>query len=251
MSTTTARPSSTRRAPLVPDQHGAWAFLVLPVALAAPVLAWHPVLVPLVAAWVAAYPAAWALAGRLAAPRPERFDRALRVWAPPAVACALVAVAWRPWLLAVGALYAAGFLVSLRYARARRERALANDVVLVAQCAAMVPVLVAASGRPLGAPVPLLTAVGALALLGSTLHVKSLIRERRRPAYRWVSLGLAAACLLASVLASPLVGVWLVVPAAAAVLRSLIVTDPTWRPARIGMVELAVLVVLAVCAWWA
>lgn len=252
-----ARPTGPRRSPLLPDQHGAWAFLALPVALAAPVLTWHPVLVPLVVAWVAAYPAAWALTGRLAAPRPQRFDRALRVWLPTALLAGLLALAWRPWLVWVGLLHGAGFLLSLRYARARRERALGNDLVLIAQCAVMVPVLVGA-GRDGGwsPPLPdpttsLLALVCALALLGSTLHVKSLIRERRRPGFARASRAYAVACLLLAAGAAVLGTWWLLVPAAAAALRSLLVTDPGLRPGRIGMVELAVLVCLAVAAWWA
>lgn len=258
--TAPARPAPPRRPPLLPDQHGAWAFLALPVALAAPVLTWHPVLVPLVVAWVAAYPAAWAVTGRLAAPRPERFDRALRTWAPVAGAAGLLALAWRPWLLWVALLYAVGFAVSLRYARARRERALGNDLVLIAQCAVMVPVLVAAAGDTGGWLPPvrdttpttsLLAAVCVLALLGSTLHVKSLIRERRRPGFARASRAYAVACLLLAVGAAALGTWWPLLPAAAAVVRGRLVTDPGLRPGRIGMVELAVLVLLAVAAWWA
>lgn len=253
-----ARPVPPRRAPLLPDQHGAWAFLALPVALAAPVLTWHPVLAPLVVAWVAAHPAAWALTGRLAAPRPERFDRALRTWVPVVLVAGGVALAWRPWLAWVALLYAAGFLVSLRYAKARRERALGNDLVLIAQCAAVVPVLVGAGVRggwsaplgTLGATPYLLAGVCALALLGSTLHVKSLIRERKRPGFARASRAYALACLLLALGAAARGAWWPLVPAAVAALRSLLVTDPALRPGRIGMVELAVLVSLAVAAWW-
>lgn len=248
----------------MPDQHGAWAFLALPVFLAAPVLTWHPALVPLVVAWVAAYPAAWALTGRLTAPRPQRFDRGLRLWLPLAVPASAVAVVWRPWLVWVGLLYGLGYAVSLTYARARRERALGNDLVLVAQCALMVPVLVgvgagagAGSGMVppwsvLDARVGLLTAVCVLALVGSTLHVKSLIRERGRPGFARASLAFAVACLVTSAVAAALgvgAAAWLALPAAFAVGRSLVVPGRSWRPGRIGMVELVLLVAVAAAAW--
>lgn len=256
-----ARPASPARprrpGPLVPDQHGAWAFLALPVFLAAPALSWHPALVPVVLAWVAAYPAAWALTGRLTARRPHRFDRALRLWLPLAGVAAAASVAWRPWLVWVGVLYGLGYAVSLTYARARRERALGNDLVLVAQCALMVPVLVGVGAR--GGWVPpwptfdrtlaLLTAVCALALVGSTLHVKSLIRERRRPGFarasRWFSLACLAAATGLAVTGTP----WPLMPATLAALRTHLLRDPSLRPGRIGMVELGVLVVLAGSAW--
>ena len=250
----------TRRSPVVPNQHGAWAFLALPVALAATVSGWHPALVPLVVAWVAAYPLAWGLTGVLAAPRPERFRRAVAVWAPVAVPAAAVTVAWRPWLVWVGLLYLVGFAVSLRYARARDERALGNDLVLVAQCAAMVPVVVGVAAAGGWAPpfealdhrTWLLAGVCAAALVGSTLHVKSLIRERRDPRYARASRAFAVVCVPASGVAAAAWGTpsgwFLVVPFAALAVRSFLVDDPTWRPARVGLVELALLVVLATCA---
>jgi hypothetical protein len=212
-----------------------------------------------VLAWVAAYPAAWALTGRLTAPRPQRFDRALRLWVPLASVAAATSVAWRPWLVWVGVLLGLGYAVSLTYARARRERALGNDLVLIAQCALMVPVLVGVGSAGGTLPpwsaadetVGLLTAVCALALVGSTLHVKSLIRERRRPGFaqasRWFSLACLAAATGLALTGTP----WPLVPAALAALRAHLLRDPSLRPGRIGMVELGVLVVLAGCAWWA
>ena len=44
---------------MVPPQHGAWAFLGLPVAAGTVVSPWSPVLVPMLIAWVAAYPASY------------------------------------------------------------------------------------------------------------------------------------------------------------------------------------------------
>ena len=94
-------------------------------------------------------------------------------------------------------------------------------------------------------------AVCALALVGSTLHVKSLIRERRRPGFarasRWFSLACLAAATGLAVTGTP----WPLMPATLAALRTHLLRDPSLRPGRIGMVELGVLVVLAGCAWWA
>ena len=264
--TGTARPARGRpgsggrrptRPPLVPHQHGAWAFLALPVVLAAPHLAWHPALAALVVAWVAAYPFSWAVTGILTARPPERFLRAAVLWGALAVPAAATGLVWRPWLAWVGAAFLGGFAVSLRYARVRDERALGNDLVVVAQCSLMVPVLAATSGGGWLPPAPsvpadiwLLTLACFAALAGSTLHVKSLIRERRDPRYARASRAFALASLLAVVVAAAAgaTGGWLVVAFLALAVRAFAVSDPTWRPARIGLVELALLVLLAVCA---
>jgi hypothetical protein len=263
MTTTTTRrpgPSRPRKDRVLPEQHGAWAFLLLPVVLGLAAGGWAPAVPVLVVAWVAAYPLTWALTGIIAAPRPERFRRALVVWFVVAVPAALAAAFLRPWLLYVGVAYVALFVVNLWFARQRRERALANDLVLVAECTAMVPVVVgvgAADGWavPFGEmvePAVLVLALAcALTLVGSTLHVKSLIRERRNPRFARASRCFAVASVLVMtvVVASTDVGVLLVVPFVVLAARSFLVRDPRMRPARIGLVELACLLVLAGCAF--
>jgi hypothetical protein len=255
-------PARPRKDRVLPDQHGAWGFLLLPVVLGFAAGGWAPAVLALVVAWVAAYPLTWALTGLLAAPRPERFRRALLVWSVVAVPAALLAAVLRPWLLWVGAAYVGLFVVNLWFARQRRERALANDLVLVAECTAMVPVVVgvaAADGWavPLEAmtepPVLVLALACAVTLVGSTLHVKSLIRERRNPRYarasRWYAVA-SVAVMAASVVVTE-VGAVLVVPFVLLAARAFLVRDPRIRPARIGLVELACLLVLAGCAFLA
>ncbi|GAB3260464.1 YwiC-like family protein [Nocardioides dilutus] len=244
---------------VLPDQHGAWGFLLLPVVLGLVVGGWSPAVLALVVAWVAAYPLTWALTGTLAAPRPQRFRRALVVWSVVAVPAAVATVVLRPWLLYVGAAYVALFLVNLWFARHRRERALANDLLLVVECTAMVPVVAGVAAAGGGAvPVSVMTEPAvlvlalacALTLVGSTLHVKSLIRERRNPRYARVSRWFAVASVsaVATAVAVTEVGWPLVLPFVVLGGRAFVVRDPRMRPAKIGLVELACLILLAVCA---
>ncbi|MBJ7357812.1 YwiC-like family protein [Nocardioides sp.] len=262
MTTATVRPGPARprKDRVLPDQHGAWGFLLLPVVLALAVGGWAPALPVLVVAWVAAYPLTWALTGLLAAPRPQRFRRALVVWSVVAVPAAAAAVVLRPWLLYVGAAYVGLFLVNLWFARQRRERSLANDLVLVAECTAMVPVVAGAAAAggwavPVGVmretAVLVLALACAVTLAGSTLHVKSLIRERRNPRYGQASRAYAVVSVVVMTVAVLVteVGAVLVVPFVALAVRAFVVRDPRLRPAKIGLVELACLLVLAACAF--
>ena len=250
----------------MPPQHGAWAFLALPVAVAVTVSPWTPLLVLVAVAWVCAYPASYfvlAVVRDRSSRHPDtgRFVRPLAIWWIPTLAAGLPVLVARPWLVWVVLGYAALFTVNIAFARRRDERALVNDAVFVIECAVMVPVTwaVAAGGSTLAPPplssVPVhawvLTAAVALLLSGSTLHVKSLIRERADPRFARASRAFAWASLLAAVgLAAwwglP-TGILLVIPFAWFVLRSMVLADPAARPARIGMVELVgfVLLVLA------
>lgn len=249
----------------VPPQHGAWAFLALPVLLGALVAPWTPLILLLALAWVAAYPMSYAAFGLVRATRSQRFRRPLLVWSVVAAVPALVLVVARPWLVWVGAVYAALFLVNLRYARRNDERALANDLVFVFECAAMVLVTWAVGvGDGSFVPPPvvdvplevwILTAVAVLAMTGSTLHVKSLIRERRDPRFARASQAFAVGSVLAAAALAAAWGLpsggWLVAPFVALAVRAFVVGRRPLKPMAIGLVELAGFVVVYVGAFLA
>jgi hypothetical protein len=247
---------------VVPDQHGAWGFLVLPVALGATASgSWSWAVLPVSLTWIALYPLSWAVSGRLTAPhRAERFDRALRWWACIAAPLMVGAVVLRPWLLWVGAAYLLPFAANLAFARARRERDLANDLVLVTECAAAAAVTAGVAAGTDGwslpwtamttAQVGLAVLVCVLVLVGSTLHVKSLIRQRQDPRYALAS-RLFASVSVPVVLTAAWTSdasLWLGVPFVLLALRALFLRKPAWRPARLGMVELAGFILVAATA---
>ncbi|ABL81187.1 MULTISPECIES: YwiC-like family protein [unclassified Nocardioides] len=257
------RNRTAQRTSLFPPQHGAWAFLGLPLALGFlvgdPAWAW----LPLAWAWIAAYPASYFVLSYVRARRPERFRRPLLVWAALFAPAGLAVAVMRPWLLWVALLYLASFAVNLAYARRNRERDLVNDAVFVAQCSGIVVVTGLVGDDPdesmpagLLAAVPdqawLLALVCAVVLLGSTLHVKSLLRERRDPRYARASRAFAVACLLASPLLALVWGLpagWLLVPGFAVLAARALRRD--WsgmRPGTIGMVELGGFVVVLAAA---
>lgn len=264
MSTSTApRPAARRRAPVLPPQHGAWAFLALPLVLACTVVtpSWWTVV--LAVAWFAAYPASYAGGRLLRDRRPERFRRPFVLWAALAAVPAALLLLRFPWLAWVGVVLFALVAVNVRYARRNNERALANDLVVVTECALLVPVTwavsTAASTVPLPGTVPaqiaVLTVVCWLVLAGSTLHVKALIRERRDPRYARASRAFAVSSVVVSVALAAKWGLpegWaLVVPFAALAVRAFLVGRRPARAKVIGLVELAMFALVAVAAWLA
>lgn len=234
-----------------PPQHGVWAFLTLPVVLGTAAGGWSWTAVPVLLGWVSLYPFSWALTNRLAAPRPARFNRALQVWAVVTAPLLIASVTLHPWLLWVGSVYAAPFAANVVFASARRERSLANDAFLILECVAAVPVVAGLSSGPgawtppwgvmVSSDVAVTSAVCALALVGSTLHVRSLVRERANPRFTVVSRAFAIGCvpLAGAMAAAPTANGWIVVPFALLAARSVLLHDPSWRPSRIGVVELA------------
>lgn len=246
---------------MIPPQHGAWGFLALPLLLGVAAAGWSWWVAVLAVAWVAAYPSSWALTGLLTARRRDRFRRAALVWSPVCVAAGLPLLVTHPWLAWVLLGYLALFAVNLVQARRRRERSLTNDLVLVLECVLLVPVVagVVDGASGLALPVQAMTSTDvlvaalltALTLVGSTLHVKSLIRERANPAYTTGSRVFALACPVVVALVAVGTGLspWLAAPFVLLAARAVHWHDPTWRPARIGLVELGGLVVVAATAF--
>lgn len=252
---------------MVPPQHGAWAFLGLPLGAGVAVSPWTPLLLALAVTWIAAYPVSYFVLalvkdGASRHPNPARFRVPLAAWSVLAVPTSVLLVVMRPWLVWVALAYLATFVVNIVFARRRDDRALLNDTVFFAQCTAMVPVTwaVAVGGRSWTPPSPstapttlwVLTAAVALVLVGSTLHVKSLIRERDNPGFGRMShlfaiLSLVVSFALAYWWGLP-EGLFLVLPFAFFAVRSQRMAGTAPKPSRIGIVELVGFLLLALPA---
>ncbi len=240
-----------RRAPLVavPKQHGAWAFLAIPLLLGLGLAGWSWVGAGFAVAWVLAYPASFYL-GRALAIRWRRGQwsrlarRELRYAVPWSVGTAVLAVLLvvaRPWLLVVGAVLAVLWLASVWLTRTGHERGITNDLLLVGQAALAVPLL---WGITLDAwpPVEAWTAalVCAAFFTSSVVHVKSLIRESDDPRWR-----IGSRVFHVAALSLGLISPWLLLPFGVAAVRAFTIRPGT-RPGVIGGVEALVSVLVVV-----
>jgi hypothetical protein len=241
-STSALNPGQDRARPrvAVPQQHGAWAFLAVPLLLGLVLTGASGIGLAFSAAWVLAYPASYYL-GRSLVVRWRRGSwtrlakRELRNAAPWLVAASGLAaglVLLRPWLLAVGAILALAWGASLWLTRTGHERGIVNDLLLVGQASLAVPLLWAITidaAPPAQAWQAAL--VCAVFFTGSVLHVKSLIREADDP--RWAR---GSRLYHIAALGMGLLSPWLLLPFGAAAVRAFAVPAGS-RPAIIGGVE--------------
>lgn len=249
--------SSSRRTwtSYIPPQHGAWAFLVVPLlsGFAVAGLSWIGGL--LAATWIVAYPVGY-FAGRALAVRIRRgsWTRLARreaartvPWAAGLAALAVPLLTLRPWLvlvaLGVALLWATSLLITLR----RSERDLLNDAVLVVLAVLAVPLVWAVTtdlqGWPPATDLWVVTAATAAFLFGSVLHVRSLLRRAGDNRFRWLSVAYQLAAMVGFACASP----WWLVGFVPAVLRAVLMR-PGLRPAAIGAVETVVSVFFVAAA---
>lgn len=251
MSVTSSRPTQHPIRVAVPQQHGAWAFLAVPLLIGLFLVGLTLPTGLFAVTWVLVYPASHYL-GRALVVRARRgtwsriAKRELRDALPWIGATAIPAVlllGLRPWLVLVGLVLAALWLISLGLTRSGHERGITNDLLLVTQAALAVPLLgsVATDSWPTSSAW-WAAAICLIFFTGSVLHVKSLLRgaDDRRWAigsrvYHLASLSLAAL--------SP----WLLLPFGAAALRAFLVPARS-KPGVIGAVEAVVSVLVVIGA---
>lgn len=259
MSTATGRPVRARTWRLaMPGQHGAWAFLVVPLLLGFVIVGWSGPAALFALAWVLAYPASFYL-GRAVVIRWRRGSwsrlarRELRdalPWIVVAAVPSVLLLVLRPWLIWVGVVLAALWGVSVWLTRTGHERGASNDLLLVAQASLAVPLMwgIATDSPGLGLGDPAAGGAWTAAFIclvfftGSVLHVKSLIREADDR--RWA---LASRVFHVAALAMGLISPWLLLPFGAAAIRAFAVPRGS-RPAVIGAVEIVVSVLVVVGA---
>lgn len=227
----------------LPPQHGAWAMLLLPWLAGVLIAGFRWPQVPLLVAWLTGYLFSYYLLLAVKTRRPGRVRAQLWLYGPPTVLLGALVVILRPQVLWYAPAYALLLAVNLGYAARRDERALLNDLASVVQSCLMVFVVATVAGVP---PPELLVAFVALAayFTGTVLHVKTMIRERGNPRYRWASIiyhGLVAAGMI-----------WVSVPVAvvfgALLVRAWVLPGRRVTPLRLGMLEIvaSTLILLAV-----
>ena len=265
------RPKKKKRhAGWIPNQHGAWAMLVLPfllgVSLRLTDLAagrasgsgWF--LAPLFVCWMVGYFAFHAASGWLKAPRQRK-----QGWVGPLVTYgAISGVAGVVTLLVGGwqiAAWAPAFvpllLPALWLAAQRNERATIGGALTIAAASLMIPIArhpwVADAVGPGTLPTWLLTGLVFAYFFGTVLYVKTNIRERGSKPWLVASIAYHGVCaIIAAALAgNGLVPWWWTPFFLLATLRAWHIPGRTWSAKHIGFLEIGMSSLLLLCfALW-
>ncbi|WP_168581981.1 YwiC-like family protein [Gephyromycinifex aptenodytis] len=274
-----SKPARRRRARAgwIPNQHGAWAMLAVPFLVG--VFRGGPTLLhlPLLGCWVVGYFAFFAAGLWLRSGRNARYVPPLITYT---LGCALFGgtlALLRPDLLEWLLVYVPIAALSLLYSARRDDRALLNDIITIIAACLMAPIAFGLSAKA-GTAAPMWAGGGTsrqilaadpamgwvtLALMcyfvGTSLYVKTVIRERRSRAYHLASWSYHGAVTLLWLLA-PLLGApippqahWLLVAFFVVMtVRAALMAGRRVRPMKVGLGEIAastVLLLILVLAW--
>ncbi|WP_379152303.1 YwiC-like family protein [Paenibacillus sp. sgz5001063] len=171
----------------IPNQHGAWAMLVLPFLFgmaASQALFLH---IPLFLCWLFIYLFIFQL---LQGVKTRRFDRVLKplkVYGLLLLPFVIYLTAAKPKLLWFALLALPLFAVNLYYARTKNERALLNDISgILLFCLMVFPVFYVGGGTSWETATELFI-LALLYFVGTALYVKTIIREKNNPKYYYAS----------------------------------------------------------------
>lgn len=259
----------------MPNQHGAWAMLAVPFLVGVLRGGPHALHLLLAACWLLGYFAFFAAGLWLRSRRNSRYLPALLTYAGGCAVVGLGLVALRPDLLGWLRIYVPIAAVSLLYSARRDDRALLNDIVTILAACMMAPVAATVGSRAAQAvaggadgigvlrhvdpAMPWVTAALATYFVGTSLYVKTVIRERRSRGYH-VASGVYHALAAVFWLVAPWVGApvppvarWLLVAFFVVMtVRAVVMAGRRVRPMKVGLGEIAastVLLLILVLAW--
>jgi YwiC-like protein len=250
--------SRPARAPLrrtlrrwIPQQHGAWAMLVVPFLAGACLggwTGWHGLLF---LAWLFAYCCSYHVQEYVRLRRLSRNPRAagrhvapLRAFGAAFLVAALPLAVARPWVVLAAAAVVPFFAVNVGYAYRNDERAALNDLAAVVPACGMLLVSYRLGAGALDRGSWLAAAAGLLYFAGTVLYVKTMLRERGSRGFRVASIAYHAAAVIVAALLDP----WLALPFAGYLARALVLPGRAVKIHVVGAVEVvnSALLLLAV-----
>lgn len=221
----------------MPNQHGAWAMLLLPFLLGLSIAGAAPVHIPLFLCWTLLYLLSFPVLQWIKTGRADRYRKPALLYGALAIPLAASLAAAEPNLLGYGGLLLAAFAVPAYFAKRKNERALPNDIVAILLfCSFIYPVVYVGAGAEADwtRTTRLFILLG-LYFVGTALYVKTVIRKKNNPRYYRASVAYHA--LLVPYAAW--FGLPLVLPFAALLLRAIVLPGRRLNIKQTGMGEIA------------
>jgi hypothetical protein len=188
----------------IPNQHGAWAMLVVPFL--AGMMAAGPdwLHLPLFVSWLLAYLLTFPLLQWVKSGKRKLYLKPVLLYGSLLAPVGAIVLWMMPSLLWWSAAIVPLFLMNCYYARRKQERTFANDAIAVLQFCLMTGIAYQAGGGTDAREV-LPYAVGCFGyFMGTVFYVKTIIRERNNPRFYRMSVAYHSACVAAASLLLPL-----------------------------------------------
>lgn len=171
----------------LPKQHGAWAMLIIPfwLGVIASQFMWQHV--PFFIGWLLLYLATYPMLLLFKGKNIPFYRKWTFIYFVPALILLLIPLWTRPSIIVFGLAMIPFFIINVYFSRKKNDRALLNDfsAIIVFGIAGL------ASGYlpegQINSASILVFITSTLFFVGSTFYVKTMIREKKNIAYKWIS----------------------------------------------------------------
>jgi hypothetical protein len=218
----------------IPNQHGAWAMLVLPFLFGVASSQGQFLHIPLFLCWLLIYLFSFPLLQGVKTGKFRRYAQPMKVYGILLLPFAAYLVIAEPVLLWFVLPLVPLFAVNLYFAKTKNERALINDIsAILAFCLIIYPVFYVGQGES-WTTVTELFLLSAMYFVGTALYVKTVIRERNNVTFYYGSVLYHLLVAAAGLFLFPS----LLVPLIILLLRAAILPKTGITAKRTGMIEI-------------
>ncbi|WP_310829615.1 YwiC-like family protein [Paenibacillus pedocola] len=218
----------------IPNQHGAWAMLILPFLFGVAASGGQWIHIPLFACWLLIYLFSFPVLQGVKSGKFKRYEKPLKVYGILLVPLIIYLVIAEPVLLWFVLPLLPLFAVNLYYAKTKNERALLNDISAIAAfCLIIYPVFYVGQGESWRTATELFL-LAVLYFVGTAFYVKTVIRERNNITFYYGSVGYHLLFAAAGLFLFPS----LVVPLLILLIRAAIVPKTGISAKHTGMIEI-------------
>lgn len=171
----------------IPNQHGAWAMLILPFLFGLAASQGQFIHIPLFVCWFFIYLFSFPLLQWIKTGNSERYRKPVVVYGVILLPFLVSLVWFKPALVWYGALLLVFFMANMYYAKIKKERALLNDITaIILFCSFIYPVAHIGEGGSWKISTELFLLLVSY-FTGTALYVKTVIRERKNKRYYYAS----------------------------------------------------------------
>jgi hypothetical protein len=218
----------------IPNQHGAWAMLILPFLFGLAASPKQFIHIPLFVCWFFIYLFSFPVLQWIKTGNSKRYRKPVVIYG--AILLPLLAsLVWvKPALIWYGVLLLFFFMANMYYAKMKNERALLNDITAILLfCSFIYPVVHIGEGGDWTLTTELFLLLVCY-FIGTALYVKTIIRERKNPRYYYASI----IYHLIIVLLAAWIKVFLVIPFLILFIRAIWLPKFELKAKHVGMAEI-------------
>ncbi|ENQ3108235.1 YwiC-like protein [Bacillus sp. 491mf] len=218
---------------IIPKQHGAWGMLLIPFILGVLIGkgTWYHI--PLFLAWLFVYLATYPLLMYVKQPRKKYYLHSFFLYFSVACVCAIIALIYEWRIVFFSIIMLPCFFINIYFSRQKNERALLNDTCAIILFCIGGIISYYFTMKTVDEKIWVVATISFLYFMGSTFYVKTMIREKKNPTYRFVSWGYHSLLVIVTLIVSP----WFTIAFIPSLIRSILFYGRNISILKVGILE--------------